>query len=34
LEIEAQVMEFFGKQKVEAGKILDKVGITPGRGGR
>jgi hypothetical protein len=24
LEIEAQVMEYFGKQRVEAGKILDK----------
>jgi hypothetical protein len=34
LEIESRVMEFFGKQKVEAGKILDKAGITPGRGGR
>jgi hypothetical protein len=34
LEIEAQVMEYFGKQRVEAGKILDKAGIIPGRGGR
>jgi hypothetical protein len=34
LKIEAQVMEFFGKQKVEAGKILDKAGLTGGRGGR
>jgi hypothetical protein len=34
LEIEARVMEYFGKQRIEAGKILDKAGITPGRGGR
>jgi hypothetical protein len=34
LEIEAQVMEYFGKQRVEAGKILNKAGIIPGRGGR
>jgi hypothetical protein len=34
LEIEAKVMEFFGKQRVEAGKILDKASITPGRGNR
>jgi hypothetical protein len=31
LEIESQVLEQFGKQKVEAGKILDKAGLT-GRG--
>jgi hypothetical protein len=31
LEIESQVMEYFGKQRVEAGKILDKAGLT-GRG--
>jgi hypothetical protein len=31
LEIEAQVMEYFGKQRVEAGKILDKAGLS-GRG--
>jgi hypothetical protein len=31
LEIEAQVLEYFGKQRVEAGKILDKAGLT-GRG--
>jgi hypothetical protein len=34
LEIEAQVMEYFEKQRVEVGKILDKAGIIPGRGGR
>lgn len=33
LEIEAQVLEYFGKQRVEAGKILDKAGLTA-RGGR
>jgi hypothetical protein len=31
LEIEAQVLEQFGKQRVEAGKILDKAGLS-GRG--
>jgi hypothetical protein len=31
LEIEAQVLEYFGKQRVEAGKIMDKAGLT-GRG--
>lgn len=31
MQIEAQIMEFYGKQKVEAGKILDKAGLT-GRG--
>jgi hypothetical protein len=33
-EIEAQVLEFYQKQKVEGSKILDKAGIIPGRGGR
>jgi hypothetical protein len=31
LEIEAQVLEYFEKQRVEAGKILDKAGLI-GRG--
>jgi hypothetical protein len=34
VEIEAQVMEYFGKQKVEAAKVMDKAGINPGRGNR
>jgi hypothetical protein len=33
-EIEAQILEFYGKQKVEGSKILDKAGIIPGRGNR
>jgi hypothetical protein len=33
-EIEAQILEFYGKQRVEGSKILDKAGIIPGRGGR
>jgi hypothetical protein len=33
-DIEAQVLEFYGRQKVEGSKILDKAGIIPGRGGR
>jgi hypothetical protein len=32
-EIEAQILEFYGKQRVEGSKILDKAGIIPGRGG-
>lgn len=33
LDIEAQVLEYFRKQRVEAGKILDKAGLST-RGGR
>jgi hypothetical protein len=31
-DLEAQVLEFYGKQKVGAAKILDEAGIIPGRG--
>jgi hypothetical protein len=30
-EIEARILEYFGRQKVEGSKILDKAGIIPGR---
>jgi hypothetical protein len=33
-EIEAQILEFYGKQRVEGSKILDKAGIVPGKGGK
>jgi hypothetical protein len=33
-DIEAQTMEFYGKQRVEAKKILEKARITPGKGNK
>lgn len=33
-EIEAQVIEFYGRQKAEGAKILDKAETIPGRGNR
>jgi hypothetical protein len=33
-EIEAQTMEFYGRQRVEAKKIMEKARINPNKGNK
>jgi hypothetical protein len=34
MEIEAQTLEFYGRQRVEAKRFLEKAGLTKGRGNK